>query len=427
MLPDEIILTICRYLGCGEILYSLFNLNSRLDLTITDFRRHVSLMCMTGKQLDFVTKQVIPQIGVSIKSFAVNSEWESILFNKQRSLFFQSKLYLMFPQLHTLSLINFDVEQLDKFLDKFEDLEEFVKLDIRNLRGRSREGLFEKILATNNNRLKIVSFDYDSLSFNLTSNTNDDPVAYPNIEKLTVNIKTDKTLAYLFALLPHINHLHINFDRLTSTSQSTYSNVCSLVHLKEFYLRSIGTKWSFDEIANILSKMPSLNQLTLDIDTEDVNLINGKNFVEILPSSCVEVNLFMFYASSASNNQVDMLCSTWPAHIQMEFALNEQNDYGVIHTVPYNLASMVVPGKIADSMLTGFKYTQNTRYLRICSLKSSTDIHKIVQNYRQLQKLTLHSKEGRHSSMLQFSEIFSNAISFTTKNTYREQTNEFSV
>ncbi|CAF1055987.1 unnamed protein product [Rotaria sordida] len=396
VLPDEMILLICRYLRCGEILYSLFNLNSRLNSTITDFCHHVNLMRITYKQFDFVTTKVFPHIGLSIKSFVFNGGWENVLMNEEHSTSFQLKLSLMFPQLHTLVLMNFINNQLDVFLNKIRDLIELVKLDIRNFRGEHTEELLKKVLATNNNRLKSVSFDYDSIYFNLTSSDNDETVSYPNIEELTVNLTTDKTFEYLFALVPCINRLHINFDQLLSASKSTLSHICSLVHLKDFYLRSISERWSFDEIAYILSKMPSLRRLALDLCTDDTNLVNGQNFISILPSSVIEIHLFMIYYFE-SKHELDTLHSTWQTHIRIAFLLNEPNNYGVIHTIPCDLPSMVIPALIANSMMAGFEYTRKVTYLRICGKQSSTDIRMILQHFHRLRKLTLSSKNDLQS------------------------------
>ncbi|CAF0932780.1 unnamed protein product [Rotaria sordida] len=150
----------------------------------------------------------------------------------------------MFPQLQTLSLINFIDRQLNLFLDKITDLSQFVKLDVRNLRNEHEEGLLEKILTANNNRLKSVLFDYDPINFILSETKNDEALSYSNIEELTVNIKTHKTLAYLFTLVPDIRRLHIDFDQLSSDSKLALANMSFLVHLKDFQLRSINTYWS---------------------------------------------------------------------------------------------------------------------------------------------------------------------------------------
>ncbi|CAF2071398.1 unnamed protein product [Rotaria magnacalcarata] len=162
-LPDEMILHVCQYRRGGEILHSFFNLNSRLNSTITNFCHYVNLTNLTYQQ--------------------------------------------------------FKNCQFDNSTDSL-----------------------KKVLAANNNRLKSVSFDYDSTEFMLTSTNEEEAVSYPNIEELTVRLKTDKTLASVFILVPNITRLHVEVDELSSESKRTLENVPSLVHLKDFQLRSCDTQ-----------------------------------------------------------------------------------------------------------------------------------------------------------------------------------------
>ncbi|CAF3807985.1 unnamed protein product [Rotaria sordida] len=358
ILPDEMILHVCQYLRCSEILYSFFNLNSRLNSTITDICRYVTLTNATYKQFDFIVKQILPQIGLSIRSFVLNGKWENIMFNKINSRFFDLKLSLMFPQLHTLSLTNFTDTQLNLFLDKITDLLQLVKLDIRNLYSEHRQESLKKILAANNNRLKSVSFDYDSAYFILPAIGSDENISYPNIKELAINVKTDKSLESLFTLVPHISRLYIDFDELSSNSKSTLVNTLSLVHLKDFQLRSISICWTLDEITYILNKMSSLQRLALDLCTEDINFANGQNFIRILPSSIVEIHLFIIYYFSDLHIKVDSWLSTWLTHIRITCLLDESNKYALIHTIPCNLRSIIIPVTIANDMLVGSEYTR---------------------------------------------------------------------
>ncbi|CAF3609259.1 unnamed protein product [Rotaria sp. Silwood1] len=333
--------------------------------------------------------QIIPHIGLSIRSFVINAAWENIMSNKPHSTFFHLQLSVMFPQLHTLSLVNFIDKQLNLFLDKITDLLQLVKLNIRNLLNEHGEGSLKKILATNNNRLKSVLFDDDSSSFLLTATENDKAIAYANIEQLIVNLKTTKTLEYLFTLIPHINRLHIDFHQLSSASKSILANTSSLVHLKDFQLRSINTCWSLDEIAHILSKMPGLQRLALNLRTKDAYLVNGQYFMQILPASLIEIHLFIMYYFSRLHSEVDTLVSTWPTHIRITCLLDESNEYAIIHTIPCDLPSIMIPATIAKSMMAGSEYTRKVEDLIIFGKQASIDIYLIVQHFHQLRTLTI--------------------------------------
>ncbi|CAF3413422.1 unnamed protein product [Rotaria socialis] len=247
MLPDEMILLVSQYLRCGKVLYSFFNLNSRLNSTIADICHHVNISDVTYKQFDFIVSQIVPQIGFSIRSLVLNGKLESTTSNKVDSLFYNAKLSLIFPQLYRLSLVNFDDTQLDLFLDKITDLPDLVKLDFINLRENHGEGSLGKILAANKDRLKSVSFDSDSIGFTFNRAIYDEMFCYPNIKELTVNLKIGKLVRVIFQLVPHINRFHINCDPLSYLGISTSPNILPLVHLKDFQLKAIHISWSFNE------------------------------------------------------------------------------------------------------------------------------------------------------------------------------------
>ncbi|CAF1070097.1 unnamed protein product [Rotaria magnacalcarata] len=389
MLPDEMILHVCQYLRGAEILYSIFNLNSRLNSTITNFCQHVNLQYTTYKQFKLVALEIVPQISGLIRSFVFNARWENFMFNTQSSIFSHLKLSLLFPQLYTLILINFVGAQSNLFLDKITDFFQLVKLDIRNCQFDNSTDSLKKVLAANNNRLKSILFDDDSTEFVLTSTNDVEAVSYPNIEELTMSIKTDKTLGSLFILVPNITRLHVDVEESLSASKKTLENIPILVHLKYFRLRSFDTQWSLDEITRILSKMPFLQRLTLNLSTEDKHFTNGKKFNEVLPSSLIAIHLFIMYYLSTSGSETDTILSTWPSYIRVIRLLHESNRYGVIHTVPCDLSSMFIPAYEASSILTSSIYTRNVECLKICGKQFLLDIHLIVQHFHQIRTLTI--------------------------------------
>ncbi|CAF2124855.1 unnamed protein product [Rotaria magnacalcarata] len=397
ILPDEMILHVCQYLRDGEILYSFFNLNSRLNSTIMDFCHHVNLTNLTYKQFKFVALQILPQIGGSIRSFVFNGLWQSIMFSREPTMFSRVKLSLLFPQLHTLILMNFVGGQLNLFLDKITDFFHLGKLDIRSAQVDNSYDSLKAILGANNNRLKSVLFDDDSTRFILTSTNDEETVSYPNIEELTVSLETEQTLGSLFILVPNITRLYVDVDELSSASKRTLENIPSLLQLKDFQLRSLDMQWSLDEIAFVLSKMPFLQRLVLDISTEDKHVVHGEKFIQVLPSLLVEIHLFIMYYLSTSDNETDTTFSTWPSYIRVIRLSHESTRRGVIHTVPCDLFSMFIPAYAASNMMVGSKYTRKVHYLKICGEQCLDDIHLILQHFRQLRTLTIGSAYNSHA------------------------------
>ncbi|CAF1388012.1 unnamed protein product [Rotaria sordida] len=388
LLPDEILLHICQYLHCADILYCFYNLNSRLNITVTDFWHHVNITRVQYKRFQFVTLKILPEIGSSIRSFVYHGYWQTIVSNPIRSILFCPNLSIILPHLQTLILVFFTGEQLFIFLDAIKNLLQLVKLDIRYLESKIPEELLRKILAANDNRLRSITFDEYSIGLTLTNTLHDQPISYPNIEELTVVLMNPEALECLFALVPNVSRLHVTYDGSSNISVEKLRNIPSLVQLKDFQLCSIYSDWTFDNIANILTKMPCLQKLALNLFTEDTCLLNGQNLAVILPKSLVNLNLFIIYFLLRSSIPSDTLLVTWPNHIPIGYLLSECHRYAIIHTIPCDLFSITIPARMSEQMLTGWEYMQNVQHLTIYGNAYSTDIPMIVQHFHQLR--TLH-------------------------------------
>src|SRR5690349_128283 len=103
-LPDEIILHICQYLRGADVLYSFFNINTRLNITITGYCRYANLMTVPYKQFNYVATHILPSIGYYVQSFVLNGLWQTIITTELFSALFTSNLSLMCPQLQKLTL-----------------------------------------------------------------------------------------------------------------------------------------------------------------------------------------------------------------------------------------------------------------------------------------------------------------------------------
>ena len=101
--------------------------------------------------------------------------------------------------MHTLSLEYFTGEQLFTFLDKIKDLLHLTNLNIKYLLDRRSDELLEKVLDTNNGRLKSITFDQDSI-FLILPTIDKTTISYPNIEELTVNLMEPDMLGDLFTI-----------------------------------------------------------------------------------------------------------------------------------------------------------------------------------------------------------------------------------
>ena len=239
LLPDEIILHICQYLRSADILYSLHNLNSRLNVTITGYCRHINLMTVSYKQFEYAVSQVLPQIGSFVRTFVLNGNWETIMSNVLSTMLFISPLSTLFPQLQRLIIKWFNSERLLSFVDTLHDFSQLTELDIRFLKGNTTDSLVKKILSANNSRLAVVSFDQDCVDLGISDDTN--AISYPNIQEFTINLTLIKFIPCIFLLVPNVSRLHLSIDELSSTSKINVIdvNLSPLIHLIDFQLRSI--------------------------------------------------------------------------------------------------------------------------------------------------------------------------------------------
>ncbi|CAF2393856.1 unnamed protein product [Rotaria sp. Silwood2] len=104
ILPDEIILEICRYLHCSHVLYSFFDLNTRLNKTITSYCQHVWFRRASYKQLLYIYQYILPRIGSSVLSLTIHP-LHQVSFPSS----FKHQISNIFPNLK-----NFNINELDK-------------------------------------------------------------------------------------------------------------------------------------------------------------------------------------------------------------------------------------------------------------------------------------------------------------------------
>ncbi|CAF1489201.1 unnamed protein product [Adineta ricciae] len=384
ILPDEILLNIYEYLHHIDIVYSFFNLNTRLNRIINEFCDNFNLNTATYKQF----KYILSNIGSNIRSMVINGNWLSFLANEIHSVKFDSNLSLIFPNLHTLTLEYFTGEQLCTYLEKLQT-PKLVKLNIKCLLEQRQDEILEQILSRNQ-QLKFIRFDQDSifLSLRITNTT----LFYGNIQELIVNLIDHEMLADLFTLLPNLCRLHINTGQSPFVSTENLANISPLAHLNDFKLCSIGMSWGFEEITDILCKMPSLQKLTLLLSTTDHRLVNKKNLSVILPSSTIQINFFILYYFSESSGDLDASLDTWPLRQISSTRFTIRSDrYALAHTVPFNINSMILPSIIAENILPVWKYMGSVKNLIVDRTLPSNNILMIVQHLHGIQALTIEA------------------------------------
>jgi hypothetical protein len=91
-LPDEIILQVCSYLYGADVLYSLYNLNTRLNITILGYCRYVDLRGVIYYRFDQIVSHILPQIASFVRSCVFHGYREKLLSAKAFAVFFASPI-----------------------------------------------------------------------------------------------------------------------------------------------------------------------------------------------------------------------------------------------------------------------------------------------------------------------------------------------
>ncbi|CAF2655109.1 unnamed protein product [Rotaria sp. Silwood2] len=71
-LSDEILLEICKYLLCSDILFSFNVLNHRITRMVTQHRHHISLYKISLAQCDYLCVNILPKIGCEVCSLFID-------------------------------------------------------------------------------------------------------------------------------------------------------------------------------------------------------------------------------------------------------------------------------------------------------------------------------------------------------------------
>ena len=280
-LPDEILLEICRLLSSTDTLYALFNINSRLNRTISIYSQHVILRQTSFIQFEYLCSNILPQIGSTIRSLSINANWTDLLA-KQFHFHFGQRMKIVFPKLEHLILVALSGNELNDYLESISDLPSLTKLtvyDRYNVTEEYKQMLSGKILSANNNRLKTIVFNRhsESLNINQTNFT-----IYANLTELSIHLDKTIDLCHLFKLIPNIRQMSIVINRHSEHECIEFDHP-SMEHLVEFHLESSGLSWIFEEIKALLKQMPCLIKLSLDIFSRDVRLLNGQDVLSITP------------------------------------------------------------------------------------------------------------------------------------------------
>lgn len=416
-LPDELLLSICRYLSSTEVLFSFYGLNFRLSQMISGYFQHVVIAQIPYKQFTYICNTILPEIGSNISSLVISNQWKGILSNLFTK-YFGEKMSLTFPNLRQLTFVSFSDTKLKLFLDNLQNLRELQEIIICHMCRLSTdttdpETILHKIFTSNNNQLNSVLFDDDSMVFNFQNKTND-ILFYSNIQKLNIDVKTVDDLHRLLTFLPQLISINVTINEDSTVSDKS-NQTDPIITLKQFYLQSFGPLWSLDDLNSVIKRLPNIEELSIAIETNDDNrLIDGQMFFSLFSTlSLKKFNYFLRYYDLSPSIDYTEIVSTWEQFDQ-EFVCIKCDDkkHVILYTLPFIFSFLILPSSIAKNEVFRKSYAPQVKNLTICDVSTNIiDTFTVIKKCRRVENLNLRIHGNTLSSKI-FYSTFMKIISY---------------
>ncbi len=354
-LPDELLLEICKYLLCIDVLLSFDNLNRRMTCMISDYRRHVSLHKASYAQSYKLCTIILPKIGAQINTLIIDncySALEGIYFPK----YFHDRMSICFPELRRIILVSFRPDPLLIFLNILTNLQNLFTIEIRSLFRVPTNQQTDVLLAlfqANNQRLTSIYMDDQSSHLNPIKKYLTNQIICPNIINLKIEMSTICDLSVLFTIIPNIRSLSVSIhkkDNLDNINRVFTSN--QLEYLTNFQLKSVQRTWYLNELKILFDKLPSIKSLSLNLRTCDISLTNGEILKRFLSNKIEQFHYAIHYLPEQLVNHMEIL-DTWNSICPIVCLHNPiQNDYMFLHTLPYSSFDYLeISSSVAQSIL----------------------------------------------------------------------------
>ncbi|CAF1257046.1 unnamed protein product [Rotaria magnacalcarata] len=381
-LPDEMILEIYRYLHCGHVLYSFYNLNSRFNSTITNYCHHVSLRRLNYNQFLQIYSNVLPNIGPSIISLTINRLQQTYFLIR-----FSFRMSKIFPNLKKLALDDWKSETLFSFIENhLSQLKYLRTIIIRGLQPTiwqnsiaERNDDYKHLLEIThrNTQIESIYFEPDCYSMMILSTSQKDLLTHSNLIEMSISLKTSNDLISLAMLVPNIRRLHIIIEEFAPINKTIIPFQC----LTDFSLDAIDSYSKLDDISSILQLTPTIQNLSLALATLDECLIYGQHLLRLLSSQLfISNNLIQklkyavyFSASAGYCFDSENLLTSWNSMpIGYTINGNENRSCILLHTLPYPSILLNLHSTLANKFginMSDHVYN-NIQYLCISNAKT---------------------------------------------------------
>ncbi|CAF3609003.1 unnamed protein product [Rotaria sp. Silwood1] len=299
-----------------DVLYSLVDINERLNQLVFDpFYIHNLDMTMKSSSddtssisdqvLNRICKNILPRIHHHVNKLTVEPHsLKHILFNGN-----------IYPQLFSLSFINFQEEILYQYLTEDSILHRLLTKQITHLTicienemiptfSKTLSNVFVLILSSCK---RLINLDFRQLFPNKMMSVNTFVQSSTNctslsLTQLKINVKTFDTCLYLLdGRLRNLSTLIINVSNISHTLSNT-NKMKRLPKLKCFSLISFDDTYHYDdEIIPLLYRMINLEELILSLSIIRVDLpyIDGTHLYDEIQMHMPRLNKLIFSINTA--------------------------------------------------------------------------------------------------------------------------------
>ena len=282
-LPDEILIEICLYLTSIDTINVFGQLNSRLEQTITQFRYDIHLQYLTLDQFQQCCSHLIPYNAEYIVKLTLNGCYAPgaiSCFNK--SIVHYNSVHDFLPSLKQLWLINFNNNDID-ILPKILSIEKvMIDIDGQISLLYSTRILLDRYLFCTSNTIKELRLCDSADGIGLQ---HDVPVTIcPYLEKLMIDVTTLDDLILIFRRAPYLKKLHVTVNLFSTTLPKQHADIETIPkHISNFHLWLKDERLlSFYDLYNILTCMPTIERLSLEIQTYDIQYGHGYRWKELI-------------------------------------------------------------------------------------------------------------------------------------------------
>lgn len=223
--PDEILLIICSYLRPWEILRSFYGLNTRLNCTINDYRKHLDCRQLNLREFDFLCQLIRTNFSREIRSIILSNSPPAV---RQLSLFRQQiePFEQILSNLECLTLLDHHDDELDLYFPLISSLKHLKELKISFCKNQNEAILanfLPQILSDNflyfDHLPKRRKYDLSILEkFSLTGTgyLKLTPLSNRMIRHLTIEIDSSDDLFQIFLGLTSLEYLNVNMKQCSS-------------------------------------------------------------------------------------------------------------------------------------------------------------------------------------------------------------------